>query len=193
VRLKLHKTCCMYKGEPVYISVDEQNADHKVRMIPLAAVLNASPSAYKLVDYTEDAFDYRYMSLGYITYKKNAYYLSRLPERKAHQGLKYDCIYSEPNLSELYSYHYFYTKEMVDCIKGKHATVEEALNMLHHEGYKKVSVHRDFAVGWVDSMKIGMYYREQLISIKEDNTPHFNLIQGRASSFIQKVMEASGL
>lgn len=195
VRMRLHKTVCMYKGEPVYVNVDDIGQDHKVRVCPLAAVANASIDKYKLVDYREDAFDYRFIELGYFNYKNDCWFLSRNPERKNHQGLRYDCISASPNdLSEYHSYiQWFFSPSMHDTIMGKYPKLSEALDKLRHEDAKGVAVHRDFAVKWIDNNNIGMFYRDQLISIKDDVTDKFNLIPKRATSYIQRFLEAAGL
>lgn len=194
VRLRLHKTVCMYKGEPVYVNVDDIGTDHKVRVCPLVAVANASLDKYKLVDYREDAFDYKYMELGYMNYKNNTWFLARNPERKNHQGLKYDCIHSTPYIGDEHSYiNWFFSSAMHDCIMGKYPTLTEALDKLRNEDAKGVAVHRDFAVKWIDNNNIGMFYREQLISIKDDVTDKFNLIPKRSTSYIQRFLEAAGL
>jgi hypothetical protein len=194
VRMRLHKTVCMYKGEPVYVNVDDIGTDHKVRICPLVATPNASLEKYKLVDYREDAFDYRFMELGYLNYKGNCWFLSRNPERKNHQGLKYDCVSASPgDLNDHYSYiNWFFSAGMNDTILGKYPKLSEALDKLRDDA-KGVAVHRDFAVRWIDTNNIGMFYREQLISIKEDVTDKFNLIPKRSTSYIQRFLEAAGL
>ncbi len=190
VKLRLHKTVCLHKGEPVYVTVDDLGKNHEVYVIPLAAVQTTMKGG-KFVDYRQGDFDYKYIPLGYIQFKQNAFYLSRLPERKNHQGLKADVIHSDPDINQLYSSaNWFYSAAMVDCIKGKHMPVKEAIDKIQFDGWKSAVVHRYFAVARIDAgNKIGLFYKEQMIGIKEPHSYKFNMIETRGSSFIQKVME----
>ena len=190
VKLRLHKTVCLHKGEPVYVLVEDLGRNHEVYCTPLAAAMTTNKGG-KYVDYRTGEFDYKYIPLGYIQYKHNAYYLSRLPERKNHQGLKSDVIHSTPDICKEYPQQYwFFHSSMVDCIKGKHMPMKEAVDKILFDGWQSAAVHRYFAVAKIDAgNKVGLYYKEQLIGIKEPHSYKFNMIESRGSSFIQKVME----
>ena len=187
-RLRLHQTVCLYKGKPVYVRLD--NEDHETpyecKIWELSKV-NKGVRA-KTIDYRDKDFNAKEIELGYCQAGMTAVYLSRLPVRQNQQGLKHDNILSEPGNIP----YEFYSDNMEHCIIGKHRPLKTALAMLN-DGYEKIPLSRILAVGWLDRTKIALYYKEQIVALKEDTTNRFNIISSKTSSFVMRIIDKQGV
>lgn len=188
-RLRLNHTVCMYQGKPVYVRLDQEDfeSQYECRVLDLHKVNNGGGRGKK-VDYRDDAFEAKNIELGYCQTGTNAVYLSRLPIRHNQQGLKQESVMCEPS-----SIGYdFYSEDMAHCIMGKHRSLKTALAMLN-DGYEKIPLSRTLAVGWLDRTKIALYYKEQVVALKEDTTSKFNIISSKTSSFVTRIIDKQGV
>lgn len=189
-RLRLNHTVCMYEGKPVYVRLDSDEQfdnQYQCRIYELKNV-NTGRGRGKVVDYRDKNFDARGIELGYCQAGLSAVYLSRLPARQNQQGLKHENIMAEPSNIP----YEFYSEDMECCILGKHRPLKTALAMLN-DGYTKIPISRTLAVGWLDRTKIALYYKEQVVALKEDTTSRFNLINSKISSFVMKIIDKQGV
>lgn len=191
VRMRLNRTICMHKGVPVYVTVDEHGPSegNMVETWPLG-----SSKGPTYVDYTDDNFEYKAPPLGYAFWKGRAHYISRLPERRQRQGLTVDSLVIEPPLPDGRRGDLFRSKAVVECITGKHRSVSDALIMVERGDAESVPIHRQVAIGWVDTNRtLGLFYRLRLIGIRNNTIDRFELIQAPDTSFYERILNRIGV
>lgn len=188
-RLRLNHTVCLYEGKPVYVRLDNEEYDSacECRIWDLHKV-NDRGGRGKKIDYRDKGFDAKNIELGYCQTGTTAVYLSRLPVRHNQQGLKQESVMGEPSNIP----YEFYSEDMSHCIMGKHRPLKTALAMLN-DGYEKIPISRTLAVGWLDRTKIALYYKEQIVALKEDTTSRFNMISSKTSSFVMRIIDKQGV
>lgn len=162
-RMKLDRTICLYKGNPVFIRTDT-NEDYKVVVYPLG-----NPTQPIYVDYRDDDFDYLAFPLGYTNWRGAAYYVSRLPERQNAQGLAAHCVCVRPrNMPGLIEWHS--STEASNTIKGIYPTLDVALDTVSYLPGKPKSVafSRYFAIECVQRGIVTLNYRGRNVGVLEN-------------------------
>lgn len=140
---RLNGTTCFYDGKPYYIEADGNEGNY-VNIITLIDVA-VDPSKKLKVDYTDPKFCYKSPQLGYMFYqKKQAVYISRLPDRNQSQGLSQRVLYTQPDLPR-YS-NWMYTQEMEDMLLGRYPGLATAKSMLTSGMATSVPISKDVAL-----------------------------------------------
>lgn len=196
VRLRLHRTICMYKGHPYYVSNERINPPStEVWLYPVDYRNYNQDELDKIkikVDHHDPDFETRSPPLGYAFYRNRAYYVSRIPDRRQRQGLSPESLRVDP--SEIDNISLFTSKSIEDCILGRHKSPEEAVIMIETNQAKSVPIHRHMAIGKIQNNHVlGLYYRNRLIGTKDSRLLRFNLIQSRDVSFLIKIVDKMGL
>lgn len=129
VQMRLGGSVVRYKGEPVQCESTGSGDGLSVNLYTFDSIKRGEPPFTK-VHSSDIELDIRSPRLGYGTYKKRAVYLSRRPERRQKQGLTTGCI-SVSAPSGLFSTRevgdLFFSDTLVNIIKGKYPTYDEAL------------------------------------------------------------------
>lgn len=155
---RLEATVVLYDNEPVYISrVVEARADdpkpHIFRVVSLPLPLKRdmgnldNPEFRKFI--SSKNFDLSTIPLGFLNYKGQVFYCSRVPRRQYRQGISENTLNIEEvsiekekptiRLSNL-----VYEQVFVDMIKGKYPTFEECVGLAQAGG--AAAFGRTFAV-----------------------------------------------
>jgi len=144
IRTRLHNTVCMYRGKPVYITVDnilDNSQLHIVNSYPLGSMRNAPDK----IDYRDDEFSNASPPLGYMYYSGNAYYLSRVAVRQFQLGVSANNIRDEKG--QMFDRGSLLSKEFEQCVTGNHVTLKRAVDLLEEGSYvTSVPIHRHYAV-----------------------------------------------
>jgi len=115
IKQRLAGTICFYDGLPYYVDA-HNGVGNTVCIIKLTDVL-VNPSKRMEVDYTSDKFNYKSPALGYFFRdRKEAVYVSRIPDRNQSQGLNPYVLYAESNNGR----YWYYTKEFEDMLLNRY-------------------------------------------------------------------------
>lgn len=204
VSLRLDKTICIYKGEPVFVEVDNP-PERRQRVDPETGNLIALPpdasdafhilKMYKLdgrlskptkVDYREPEFDYRAFPLGYINFMGSAFYLRRVPSRVQKQGLDKHFVASEP--VGLQGSNWFFSKDMKDCILGIYPSVAEAMQSIDLGKAESVGVRRNFAISFSSGGAHRLNFKGREIAYMSDG--EFILIHRKERDAMSRIIRA---
>lgn len=195
VRLRLDNTVCLYRDRPFLVHVSGEDPPDVVGI----SKLSSPGRKVEKVQYTSPDFNYRTLRLGYIsiTAEKEAGYLTRVPERRAHQGLTHSSSFlmqTDGNLTHL-NHNVFFSKDMENCILGKHKSFQDAEEKLISDyEWSAMPFHRHLALARLGFNTLGVYYRTQLIGTKGPNTRGVEFIQGmKSSSYLDRILKSSGV
>lgn len=180
VRMNLHNSVCMYRGEPVYVQV----AGDEVR------VAKVGTDRWGKADYLSSEFDYCAMRMGYMNYKEDAFFLSRLPDRRNNQGLTLALIHSQPRLPN----NYWWSNPCFgDALMGRYPNRDQALEDVNSGRYESCAFNRQFAFRRHGDRHTTLMFRNRMIAIKDYSAMRFDMIPGKDTSFIRRVMDREGV
>lgn len=175
VSLRLDRTICMYKGEPLYV---ELGAHHDPSLstrigpdywhILWGTRLKGGTKWIKDIDYRSPDFDYRALPLGYINHCGGAYYLARSPARQQKQGLcRSSTIFvgEQPQVGTWWA-----SKDLHDCIMGIYPSLDKALKDLEEYKAMKVAVSRNVAIAWNGGGVYTLHHKGRQVGFKEKFT-----------------------
>lgn len=179
VRRRLVSSICRYQGKPVYVRT---NVGPNIEIQSMDGVGTRS-----VVPHTHPDFDYRSPPLGYMNLEKQAWYLTRQPDRNnARAGLSQDMLVCSNG-------EYapgFATKEMGDCILANHPTYQEAIKNVLENDWESCAFHRHFSIVRA-GLGLGVHYRGRLVGLLE--LGRLRLIQSGESSFLEHILRKSGV
>lgn len=192
-RQKLNGTICLYKGIPYHIDARSDVPENMVRLIPIDGKRCARGRPDDtLVDYRSPDFDYKATPLGYTNYNGAAYYMARCPDRISYQGLYVNalCTLAGAPLSDKYSW--FLSKEIKDCILGKHPTLEQAEELIFDD-WDSCAFDRHFAVARLGRKSISLMSRGRVIGSRNIKEEAYTLIPGKDKEHLMKVLKSKGV
>lgn len=138
---KLHNTICRYKGIPYMVLVpNELIVTDRIKLVSLV------DQSEQVIMYTSDDFDYSAFELGWYRGPGFVKYLSRVPGRYNNLGM------TRNNIDETLSNQQFFSREMHDCILGRHLSFVDARKAVWETKDVGVPFHRHAAI-----IKIDMY------------------------------------
>jgi hypothetical protein len=197
--LRLEKTVCMYKGVPVYCAVSMDFPVNTVHYCPIETAMETQRARYKAVLCTSDEFSAKVPELGYLNYDTNAWYLTRVPERKQRQGLVSTSVVSSPNINDMYDPHrWFFSEAMKDLLTNQYPTRREAIeNVMNGIGgipVKGSAFHKHCAIVRIDIGSIGLHYRGRLVATYDPSRDRFTLLPDlKDGSFLQIILGKIGV
>jgi len=188
---RLHDTICMYYGLPYYVTMEGLNDPYKVMIYPLSRFYDRNPEEQgKVVDYTDERFDYKQFPLGYgYSKKQGGMYFSRIPDRKQQQGLNYQTLRVNGAVSQGTSY--ILSQAMENCILGKYPMITEAWKLARSSPGAVIPFHRRMAITQIDRGLIALRYRLRTVGIEDGNT--FKLLENRDKTFLLNVIKKEGV
>jgi hypothetical protein len=168
----------------------EGSADpHKVLIYPLS-YFYAERQKPKVVDYTDEKFDYKQFPLGYGYSKKHGgHYYSRIPDRKQSQGLHYQTLRVDGKPAQANA---MLSEAMENCILGKYPTIQEALAIVQAGPGTVAPFHRRMAVAQIDRGLTCLKYRLRTVGIL-DGKKSFKLLDNRDKEFLRSVISKEGV
>ena len=190
---RLHDTICLYHGLPYYVSMEgvPQNDAYKVMIYPLSRFYGDRDVKGKIVDYTDEKFDYKQFPLGYGYSKKHGgLYFSRIPDRKQSQGLSYSTLRINGLVAQGTSG--MLSEAMENCILGKYQPIEQAISLVKAGSAAIVPFHRRMAVAQIDRGLISLKYRLRSVGILEGKKS-FKLLDNRDKEFLRNVISKEGV
>ena len=187
VRMRLNNTIVFYEGKPYYCKTYEEGSPNWMMLI--LSSLEDKPKTIE-IKHTDPKLDTSAPRLGYINWANSAYFLSRAPARLQSQGLRSDTIWTKPRLV---SSNYFTSSAMGNALLGKYPKVSEAEKMLNTLSFSKVAIHRDFAIGWKDNLRIGLFYQEEELGERSEEHGLYYINKTPCSSFMTKLLDKAGL
>jgi len=189
---RLHDTICMYYGLPYYVNMEGTDDPYKVRIYPLSYFYGEQRSKEKprIVDYTDEKFDYKQFPLGYGYSKKHGgLYFSRIPDRKQQQGLSSSTLRIDGKVAA--GTAGMLSETMENCILGKYPTLDMAID-LAKRGTLVAPFHRRMAVSQIDRGLIALKYRLRSVGILESKKS-FKLLDNRDKEFLRNVISKEGV
>jgi hypothetical protein len=166
---------------------------YKVLIYPLSYFYNigSEKGKYRIVDYTDEKFDYKQFPLGYgYSKKQGGVYFSRIPDRKQQQGLSYQTL--RVNGAANQGSSFMLSQAMENCILGKYPTLPEALKSVESGSSTIVPFHRRMAVSQIDRGLIALKYRLRSVAILNDKKS-FRLLDNRDKEFLRNVISKEGV
>lgn len=189
--MRLNSTVCLFNGEPCFVEGERENKNsfklYKIEKLTEDFILPRKPDF--VVDYKEDSFQCTGIVLGYMYYKKSAYYIQRIPNRTQKQGLVITNLVSSPdNIAE----NYLTTESFAHCIKGIYTDFYKAFDMLEHNlDIKSIPFHRRMALTKTHGA-ILLEYRGQLVGTIEKETKNISLFKTRSTGTLREVLSMTG-
>lgn len=141
----------------------------------------------KIIDHRDPLFDSSAPELGYYNGRQSCIYLTRNPTRSNNQGLRAENLTSNQSMGFIS----FASKSFEDFLNGNYPSYNKAMNDLMGTTVKSVAISRDWALEWIDSMKLGLYYKTRLMGLKQGD--NFLILPSKESSFHRKTLIKSGL
>ncbi len=156
IMLRLCDTICFYDGLPYYVQTHE-NSDNNVTIYRFADVERAKNGM--VVDYTDPKFNYKSPALGYFHYnKKDAVYVSRLPDRQQSQGLNSRVLRLKG--AEINRYEtYYLTPEFEDMLLNRYVGSATAFNLIASGVSKAVPISRNVALSQTRRGLIEVFFK----------------------------------
>lgn len=176
-RLRLKNTVVLYDGDPVFIRNIEPSRSEKdgiFRIHADALPLNVDEDGIEVGDWIEAAkkaglrkfissknFDIAPFKMGYVNLRKGAVFCSRLPRRQQKQGLSAES-YSGIGLDWA---NFVRSSEVVDMIKGRYPTFEQAKALLNKSPL--VAFSREFAIARDEILEdmFVLYYKGSKVGV----------------------------
>jgi len=189
---RLHDTICMYYGLPYYVNMEDAGDPYKVRIYPLSYFYGEqrSKEKCKIVDYTDEKFDYKQFPLGYGYSKRHGgLYFSRIPDRKQQQGLSYSTLRIDGRTAQGTSG--MLSETMENCILGKYPTLAVAID-LAKSGTAIAPFHRRMAIASIDRGLTVLKYRLRTVATF-DGKKSFKLLDNRDKEFLRNVISKEGV
>lgn len=164
--LKLNDSICRYKGEPVYIRVDGSRL--------LLYTMTQTNSPFANIKGNDPDFDISSVPLGYVQYKGEVGYLTRIPVRKTKQGLdarsvRVRRIVDNAALSKVNSTNFIYSQGFIDMVGKKYPNLGDAVKELRGKYSKdekcqaQIAISRDIAM-WINEMGIiNIHYKGDFV------------------------------
>jgi len=187
--MRLNDTICRWKGHPYYVmTTDGQSRYPNISLYKLDSILRRS---HLIVNHTEDFFDDSSPPLGYMNHNNMAFYLKRMPYRWNNQGIKQQSIESLPSLRSVPG-HWFSSMSIESCILGRYPSLDQAMSTLQYASYpSSVAIHRDIAIGYLDSRRIGLHFKARLVAIKQDDG--WNYLESPDRNLVRKIVDKTGV
>lgn len=157
---RLGGTICFYAGHPYYVDAGhyKEKLGNNVRLLTLENVVAGQVDTAQVVDYTSDLFNYKSPALGYMFYKKKeAVYVSRMPDRNQSQGLNPYTLHTQPQLDR-YAGWYF-TRDFQDALLGIYPSRSAAEALLAGRSATSVPISRNVALGHTRRGLIEIFYK----------------------------------
>jgi len=185
------QSICMVKGEPVYVRVHPREEvvepEHKIRIYKMPSNLDGRGG---LFDYRKDEFQAGPIELGYMFLRDRAIYVQRMPVRQNTHGLTHRCCIFTPDVP--LGVREFTGGDMVNCILGRHKSLEEALNILRDREAESVPIHRHLAI-FRDGNQVLLKYRTRFVGMKYPDRDEFYLFESKDRSFIERDIDRTGV
>lgn len=179
VILRLDRTICFYKGQPVYVEARNATGGLQGDDAHKLDVWDIGQSKKNIqVDYRDTDFSYKAMILGYVNMKDSATYVTRVPSRIQKQGLCRHSLSYTPNPN----YTLYNTREMGNMLLNIYPSLEEALEFVQHGAKKACAFHRTFA--FRATRPLSLEYRGETIAYLEGK--YFRLLDLKESKAIKE-------
>lgn len=197
VHMRLDKTYCMYNGEPVYVTVNQQFkcGEIHIRKLRDLVVVSAKVAETKLITIDDPKFSMVLPELGYINHGNGCAYLLRNPERRQKQGMYSESVHF--HLKGLNQSHRWSESSLVfssgfaDSLEGKYPTYKEALAAVRSTNIG-CAFDRNFALIKIDRNLIGLFYRNTCVgTLTNKNT--LSVIESRMVKIINKYASKHGI
>ena len=186
VRMRLNRTIGFYKNHPYYIRADTSIPEwYNVLLYKLG---KGTSEAGIVVDHRSDDLVMCHPPLGYINYEKSATYLVRRPERRQAEGLRSDMVMG---LNPIHG-NYFASSAMEALLLNNYPSFSTVLTDIIDNGWKSRAISKDLALGWMDPMKIALYFKNRVVATYNPNKDSFTILQSKESSFIRKFLLKDG-
>lgn len=185
MRMRLNGSIVRYDGEYYIVNMDSFEAKewYHVHLVCFNKEGSDSKPKYFHADHRDKKFDPLSPKIGYLNYSNDAYYPMRTPERRQIQGLNSSSLTWEggrPNGN------YFSSEHMYNMLHNRYPKMQEALDDIINRDKIKVAIHPDYAIGWMDPMKIGLFRKGRIIGYRDSNIERFIIMPSKESSFITK-------
>lgn len=193
MRMRLHRTITMYNGEPFLTRVNEDKLENNI--VYLYALDKANDRYVHKIKVEDPKFSVRAPELGYISFRNDAYYVMRKPERKQFQGLTSNsvCLLDGDDLRGVPINAWFLSTSMKDCILGRHHSLNDAIAKMHEDpDINGIPVHRHAALRYVNGNLLGIFYRGLLVAT-EAQSGRFAMLPTREASVVQRVLNRIGV
>lgn len=189
-KMRLDGTICLFDGKPVLVQVVDKK--HMVRICPVDKIHTVHPKDWQEVLYTDDKFSYKSPPLGYVNYNKQAYYLTRIPDRKQRQGLTLDILTSRPKMLPGYSFESaIFNQGYIDLCRNKYPTIDEAIKLLDSDKAESVAISRSTALSFLGRNVLGLLYKGRQVGIR--NGQRWQLFDQPQKPFLTKLMNKEGI
>lgn len=185
VRMKLNRAVVFYKEKPYIVTTDTTNDWEEITITPLGGN-GREPN--KNIKHYDVHLDTKAPELGYMNFFERAYYLVRMPERRQNQALRSDSIIATPRIGGVW----FTSPQFKKLLLGEYPKFNEALESILEGHNESVAVHRYYAIGMIDKVRVGLFNRTNLVAIRNNND-QFEYLQGKNTSFIMNEVEALGV
>lgn len=186
---RLNGTICFYDGKPYYVWTDGGEGSY-IFLTTLPDAVNNPHNRLK-VEYTDPKFCYKSPQLGYLFHnKKDAVYVSRLPDRNQSQGLSQRVLYTQPALPK-YS-HWMFTTEMEDMLLGRYAGLATAKSLLSAGLATSVPISKDVAIAYSRRGLLEVYYKGRPVACNLLNRG-MELYDITEKSYMTKLLSKSGI
>lgn len=186
---RLDGTICFYSGYPYYVSCGGSSKGDDVTLYALDKVSFDKPAM--TVKYTDPRFNYKSPSLGYMFYKKKqAVYISRLPDRNQSQGLSQRVLLVTPSIVD-YG-RYTLTKEFEDMLLGIYPSRTVAEELLKNDLCSSVPISRNIALSHTRRGLLEICFKGRPIACNLKGRG-FELYDLREKSYLSKLLANDGI
>lgn len=193
--MRLNRTLCRYKGEPVYVEVYPDDPTNTVRLTPVP--YDAKKRRALTIKTTDPGFVHKSPELGYVNYtwgdKRDAFYYARSPKRKQQQGLSSANVdvFNEhgPRFSDVWL-----SKEFRDTIVGVYPSYEYALKTVMEGDVKGVAIHRSACIRRIDGHNVCLFFKERMVAMYHPRMQCFNVLPAlRDASYLTAFFNRIGV
>ena len=195
-QMRLNRTLCRYKGEPVYVEVYNEDPLNTVRLTPIP--YDAKKRRSLRVPTTDPDFVHRSPELGYVNYprggeKQDCYYYARSPKRRQQQGLSagnVDVLNEHgPSFSDIWM-----TDAFRNLIVNIYPKYEQALKSVLDGDVKGVAFHRHVCIRRIDGHNVSLFFKERMVAMYHPRMGCFNFLPAvRDGSYLNAFLNRIGV
>lgn len=189
---RLDNTICFYKGAPVYVTTRcgyGYAGEDQVYINSLSQGRDLYSKAWKLIEYTENDFDYKAFPIGYVNISDKAYYLYRNPAQQYSYGLTRQSVSSSDGN---FHHTYMYTDDFEKSLKREYPTLTEAIEKILKREAESVAFSMYLAVGLLSRSMVTLSYRGRIIGIKGFSNK-FQVWKARENRIICRALDEAGV
>lgn len=195
--MRLNRTLCRYKGEPVYVEVYNEDPINQVRLTPIPYTQKKRGAVRVLT--TDPEFVHRSPELGYVNYplmwggKYDCFYYARSPKRKQQQGLSASNVdvFNEhgPSFSDVWM-----TEGFRNLIINVYPKYEDALERVLKGDVKGVAFHRHVCIRRLDGHNVCLFFKERMVAMYHPRMGCFNFLPAvRDGSYLNAFLNRIGV